>query len=122
MQLPTTAAALATVLLAACGGGGAGAGPAAPTTAAAPAVSTALADNAAAGGFDFATSRRAAGLRSTELVSDASRYADPARTYVSLWVPGAAQEQQLPASAKGVSFEVYDERDAASALSGEVAR
>jgi len=144
MHLLTTAAALAAALLAACGGGGGGAGPAAPSANATAAASTALADNAAPAGFDFGTSRRAAGLRSTELVPDASRYAQPARTYVSLWVTDAAQERQqlalvslqvlqsldahgglvlqLPASATGVSFEVYDERGAASALSGEVAR
>lgn len=145
MKLLPPAAVLATTLLAACGGGGSASS---PTTAATPAVAapraTALADNAAPAGFDFAMARSVAGLRSSELVPDASRYADPARTYVSLWVTGPAQERlqlgllslqvlqaldargglvlQLPTPVTRVSFEVYDARGAASAQSGEITR
>ena len=146
MKHTLPAAALATLLLSACGGGGGGGetGTGTPTAAAARPASTALADNTPPAGFDFATSRAAAGLRSSEVVPDPGRYADPARTYVSLWIPGAESERQqlallslqqlralddrgglvlaLPASVKNLHYEVWDQGGPASALSGEVAR
>ena len=146
MKHTMSAGALAAVLLAACGGGGGGGETATstPTAAATPPASTALADNSPPAGFDFATSRPAAGLRSTEIVPDPGRYADPARTYVSFWIPGAESERQqlallslqqlralddrgglvlaLPASVKNLHYEVWDQGGPASALSGEVAR
>ena len=94
MKHSLSAVALATLLLAGCGGGGGESGAATPTAAAVPPASTALADNTPPAGFDFATSSPAAGLRSTELVPDPGRYADPTRTYVSLWIAGAEAERQ----------------------------
>lgn len=146
MRLSMATAGVLSLLLGACGGGGGGAANpvGSSTAAAAPARSTALADNPAPAGFDFASTRSLAGLRSTDVVADASRFADPARTYVSIWQVGASQERQqlalvtlktlqaldprgglllqVPRHVRSLAYEVYDRQGAATALSGEIVR
>ena len=133
-------------LLAPCGGRGGGAveAGAAAAPAAAPTRSTALADTPVPAGFGFATSRPLAGLRSGEFVPDPTRFADPGRTYVSIWQSGATPERQqlalltlktlqamdaqgglslqVPSHVRGIAYEVYDRRGAETALSGEIVR
>lgn len=146
MRLSMAAAGCLTALLAACGGGGGAATDPAVSSApvAAPARSTALADNPVPAGFDFASTRSLTGLHSTDFVADASRFSDPARTYVSIWQVGASQERQqlalvtlktlqaldprgglvlqVPLQVRSVAYEVYDRQGTATALSGEIVR
>jgi len=146
MRLSIAAVACLSSLLAGCGGGGGEAGgsaaPAEP--AAAPARSTALADNPVPPGFDFASARTLDGLRSSDFVPDPARFADPRRTYVSIWQAGPTQERQqlalltlktlqaldtrgglalqVPMHVRGIAYEVYDKHGAQTALSGEIVR
>lgn len=146
MRYSIAGAAFMTALLAACGGGGGGAGDAGGSAGpvAAPARSTALADNPVPAGFGFAASRTLAGLRSSDFVPDPLRFADPNRTYVSIWQVGPTQERQqlalltlktlqamdkhgglalqVPLHVGGIAYEVYDRRGAETALSGEIVR
>ena len=149
MRLSIAGTACLSALLAACGGGGGGAGEAggsaAPAAApAAPTRSTALADNPVPSGFGFATSRTLAGLRSSDFVPDPARFADPGRTYVSIWQAGPTQERQqlalltlktlqaldargglalqLPLHIRGIAYEVYDKHGAQTVLGGEIVR
>ena len=76
------AAAVLAATLAGCGGGGGGStqSPASST------VSTALAAQPRPpSGFEFPGFRALPPIASTQLTSDVSRFADPARTWVSLW-------------------------------------
>jgi hypothetical protein len=95
-------------------------------------------------GFGFATSRTLAGLRSSDFVPDPARFADPRRTYVSIWqagpTPGRQQlalltlktlqaldtrgglALQVPMHVRGIAYEVYDKHGAQTALSGEIVR
>jgi len=146
MRLSIAGAACVSALLAACGGGGGGAGETGGTAApaATPARSTALADIGVPAGFGFATSRTLAGLRSSDFVPDPARFADPSRTYVSVWQVGPTQERQqlalltlktlqaldargglalqVPMHIRGIAYEVYDRSGAQTALSGEIVR
>lgn len=142
MKLLHASTLLLAALVGGCGGGGDTVSPATP--AAVPARSTALADNRATPGFDFALVRTVAGLRSNELVPDPAHFSDPARTYVSIWIPAPLEVRlqlaflnlqvlqaldargglvlQLPATVHSVRYEVYDALGAAHSLSGEITR
>lgn len=145
MRLSIAGTACLSALLVACGGGGGGAVDTGVSTATdtTPAPrSTALADNPVPPGFGFAGSRTLAGLRSTDFVPDPARFADPKRTYVSVWQAGPAQERQqlalltlgtlqamdargglalqVPMHIRSIAYEVYDRRGAETALSGEI--
>ena len=142
MRLSIAGAACLSALLVACGGGGGGAGDAGGS--AAPVRSTALADNEVPPGFGFGASRTLAGLRSSDFVPDPARFADPSRTYVSIWQVGPAQERQqlalltlktlqaldargglalqVPMHIRGIAYEVYDKLGTQTALGGEIVR
>ena len=131
----------AATVIAGCGGGGGdgGTGSAAQTP-----KSTALADNVPPANFDFANYERARPLLSTEFVPDARRFADAARTYVSIWGVDAGGERQplaflrlqalqaldkqgglrldLPRSVAVIGFEVYDRNGPSTNLTGEIRR
>lgn len=136
------AAVLASTLgLTACGGGGGGT-PAAQVSEAPAARSTALADNPAPAGFDFAGFRNLPGLRSTDLLTAGQRFDDPTRAYVSLWYTDEAGERRqltllrlsalqalddrgglslsLPRNVAVLAYEVYDRAGAQSAVTGEI--
>lgn len=143
MRISIAGAACLSALLAACGGGGGGAGEAGGS-AAASTRSSALADNPLPVGFGLAASRTLDGLRSSDFVPDPLRFADPDRTYVSIWQVGPTQERQqlallrlktlqatdahgglalqIPLHVRGIAYEVYDRRGAQTALSGEIVR
>lgn len=126
-------------VLAACGGGG---GSQTADSATAVPKTTAMAETAVPAGFDFATFRTPTAVRSSALVADASRFADPSRTYVSFWYRDASGERQqlafltltalqaldgrgglsltLPRDVAAVSYDIYDAAGAATALSGEL--
>jgi hypothetical protein len=132
----------ASAVIAGCGGGGGGSG--GGDSAAQTPKSTALADNAAPSGFDFANYAPGRPLLSTDLVPDPARFADASRTYVSLWSTDAAGERQqlaflrlqamqaldrrgglrldLPRSVAVIGFEVYDRNGPGTALTGEIRR
>jgi hypothetical protein len=138
------AALAAALALAGCGGGGGGAGGDGTSQPAAAPRSTALTETSASAAFDFAGFAALRPLRSIDLVADASRFADPARTYVSIFATGAdGQLQQLaflrlstlqaldgrgglsldlPRDLRSVQFEVYDRGGESTRLTGELAR
>ena len=93
MRISIAGAACLSALLAACGGGGGGAGEAGGS-AAASTRSSALADNPLPVGFGLAASRTLDGLRSSDFVPDPLRFADPDRTYVSIWQVGPTHLRQ----------------------------
>ncbi len=127
----------AAAAVAGCGGGG-------DTGTATASKSTALADNAAPAGFDFASFERMRPLLSSELVPDPGRFTDPGRTYVSIWATDAGGERQqlaflrlqalqaldrqgglrldLPRTVSVIEFEVYDRHGPSTALSGAISR
>jgi len=139
MRLSIAAVACLSALLAACGGGAGEAG-----GSMAPARSTALADNPVPPGFGLAASRTLAGLRSSDFVPEPARFADPARTYVSIWQVNPAQERQqlalltlktlqaldargglalqVPMHIRGIAYAVYDKHGVQTALNGEIVR
>ena len=133
----------AAAAVAGCGGGGEG-GSGGSESASNPPKSTALADNVPAAGFDFASFERTRGLLSAELVPDPGRFADPGRTYVSIWVTdtGGQREQlaflrlqalqaldhqgglrlDLPRAVAAIGYEVYDRNGPSTGLAGEIRR
>lgn len=135
-------------LLAACGGGadaqGAADAHAAPAQALDKPMALAQTSGTATAGFNLsvASFRTVLIAQSTVLVPDAQRFANPARTYVTLWYADSAGVRHelafltlaalqaldargglsldVPVNVTTVSYEIYDKRGAATALSGKL--